>query len=133
MLSSALAVVNDPAFAEVFSPQALAEVPLAATIGGIVVSGTVDRLLVDEASVTVVDYKTTRRPPDKLEDIPVAALKQMAAYVAALETIYHDRVVRAALLYTHEPRLLEIPSEALTPHKQRLGKAQESYAPLDIE
>ena len=57
----------------------------------------------------------------------------MAAYVAALETIYPGRPVSAALLYTQAPQLFEIPPEHLAIHKQRLGEAQESYAPLDIE
>ncbi|MDJ0642927.1 MAG: double-strand break repair helicase AddA [Erythrobacter sp.] len=133
MLASALAVLDDPTFAEIFSPMALAEVPLAATVEGIVVSGTVDRLLVDETAITVVDFKTTRRPPERWEDIPRAALKQMATYVAALEAIYPNRPVRAALLFTHAPRLYAIPAEAIERHKDRLGDAQESYAPLDIE
>ena len=133
MLSSALAVLDNPDFRDIFSADALAEVPLAATINGVVVSGTVDRLLITAQSVTVVDFKTTRRPPRNLADIPNAALKQMAAYVAALEMIYPGRAIRAALLYTHSPQMFEIPPEALAPHKQRLGEAQESYAPLDIE
>jgi len=133
MLESALAVLDNPDFQDIFSARALAEVPLAATINGVVIAGTVDRLLVGEDSVTVVDFKTTRRPPIGLKDISSAALKQMAAYVAALEAIYPGRAIRAALLYTHAPQMFEITPEALAPHKQRLGEAQESYVPLDIE
>ncbi|MEP0191207.1 MAG: double-strand break repair helicase AddA [Erythrobacter sp.] len=133
MLSSALNVLRDPAFAGIFSPDALAEVPLAATVGGVVVSGTADRLLVSDDQVTVIDFKTTRRPPASAGDIPVATLRQMAAYTAALEAIYPGSTVRAGVLYTHAPQMFEIPSEALRPHKQRLGDKQESFAPLDIE
>ncbi|MDP4605277.1 MAG: double-strand break repair helicase AddA, partial [Erythrobacter sp.] len=41
MLGAALGVLDHPDFAAIFSLQALAEVPLAATIGGVVVAGTV--------------------------------------------------------------------------------------------
>ncbi|MEM6475681.1 MAG: double-strand break repair helicase AddA [Pseudomonadota bacterium] len=133
MVESAIRVIADPQFTDIFSPDALAEVPLAATVDGVVISGTVDRLLVRADSVTVVDFKTTRRPPESAADIPTATLKQMAAYTAALAVIYPDRPNSAAILYTHAPILHAIAPEALAPHKQYLGTAQESYALSDIE
>lgn len=133
MLKSALAVIEQPEFAEIFSPSALAEVPLAATVGGVVIAGTADRLLVTETEVTVVDFKTTRRPPKRTEDIPVSTLRQMSAYAAALAKIYPGRTIRTAILYTHAPSLFEIPSVTLDLHKDRLGETQESYAPAAIE
>ncbi len=133
MLESALTVLDTLEFADIFTEDALAEVPLAATIGGVVVAGTADRLLVTDQAVTVVDFKTTRRPPTLAEAIPRATLRQMAAYTAALEAIYPGRTVRAAVLYTHAPRLFEIPADLLVAHKDRLGETQESYAPLPLE
>jgi ATP-dependent helicase/nuclease subunit A len=133
ILAAALLVIGDPAFAALFSSQALAEVPLAATVGGIVVAGTADRLLIEEHRVTVVDFKTTRRPPSHRDAIPVATLRQMAAYVAALEAIYPDRAVRACVLYTHAPVLFELPTDVLAVHKSGLQEAQQSYLPLAIE
>ncbi|MEO0644410.1 MAG: hypothetical protein AAFY47_13500, partial [Pseudomonadota bacterium] len=55
------------------------------------------------------------------------SLRQMAAYVAALEAIYPGRPVRAALLYTQTPQLIALPASALAPHKDHLGTAQQSY------
>ncbi|MBV7267280.1 double-strand break repair helicase AddA [Erythrobacter ani] len=133
MLASALTVLGSDDFEEIFSPDALAEVPLTATVGGTVITGTADRLLVRDDTVTVVDFKTTRRAPQGLDDVPAAPLRQMAAYVAALEVIFPGRAVRAAILYTHSPLLIDIPAGVLELHKDRLGTAQESYAPLDIE
>ncbi|KPP90282.1 double-strand break repair helicase AddA [Erythrobacter sp. HL-111] len=129
MAASALAVLANPAFAAIFSDRALAEVPLAATIGGIVVAGTADRLLVGADEVTVVDFKTTRRPPARLEEVPAATLRQMAAYAAALGAIHPGRRIRAALLYTHAPLLIELPPETLAAHKRELGEAEETYPP----
>ncbi|KPF65031.1 double-strand break repair helicase AddA [Porphyrobacter sp. AAP60] len=133
MISSALGVLDHPQFAALFSSQALAEVPLAATIGGIVVAGTVDRLLIEDNRITVVDFKTTRRPPASADEIPAATLRQMAAYVAALESIYPDREVRSGVLYTHSPVLFELAPEQLSGPKQQLDSTQESYWPLAIE
>ncbi len=133
MLAAALGVLDHPDFAAIFSPAALAEVPLAATVEGVVVAGTADRLLIEADAVTVVDFKTTRRPPASVAEIPPATLRQMAAYVAALEAIYPGRRVRAGVLYTHVPLLLTLPSEALSPHKSALKAPQQSYPLADIE
>lgn len=120
LLASALAVIATPDFASIFGPDALAEVPLAATVGGQVIAGTADRLLVTGGEVTVVDFKTARRPPATLEAIPEGIVRQMAAYVAALEVIYPGRKVRAAVLYTQTPQLFALPDSALAPHKAAL-------------
>jgi ATP-dependent helicase/nuclease subunit A len=128
MLARALAVIAEPAWAALFSPAALAEVPLAATVGGQVIAGTADRLLVEDTRVLVADFKTARRPPATLEEMPRATLRQMAAYAAALERIYPGRRIEAAVLYTQAPRLIAIPAELLESHKPGLTAAEESFA-----
>ncbi len=127
MTAAALRVLGEPAWAEVFGPGSLAEVPIAAVVGERVVSGTLDRLLLLPDRVRVVDFKTDRRPPDHIDDVPRASLRQMGAYVAALETIYPGRRIEAALLYTHTPQLVVIPPEVITAHKPALQGAQESF------
>jgi len=99
----------------------------------VVVAGTVDRLLIEQTRITVVDFKTTRRPPSSAAAIPVATLRQMAAYVAALEVIYPGREVRAGVLYTHAPILFDLPAATLAAHKNALQTTQQSLLPLDIE
>ncbi|MBK6800949.1 MAG: double-strand break repair helicase AddA [Novosphingobium sp.] len=124
MTDAALAVLANRAWADLFSPAALAEVPIAATVGGQVIAGTIDRLLVEGKRIRLVDFKTARRPPAGLDEVPVAILRQMAAYSAALEAAYPGRTVEAALLYTQVPMLLEIPGDLLAVHKQALTPAQ---------
>ena len=133
LLAAALAVLQHPDFAAIFSPLALAEVPLAATVDGVVVAGTVDRLLIEEGRITVVDFKTTRRPPSTPADIPLSTLRQMAAYVAALEAIYPGHEVRAGVLYTHAPMLFELAPDALALHKNALQTPQQSLSLPGIE
>ena len=93
-------------------------------MGGQVIAGTIDRLLVTPDAVTIVDFKTTRRPPEREAEIPVGTLRQMAAYVAAVEVIYPGRSVRAAVLYTHAPRLIALTETVLAAHKPELQAAQ---------
>ena len=107
---AACRVIDDPRFAAVFGADALAEAPIAAVVpGGAVVAGTVDRLLVTDATVQVIDFKTARNAPASLADIPSYHVRQMAAYVAALRVIFPDRTVSAALLYTAAPALFALP------------------------
>ncbi len=98
-------MLDDPQFADVFAKDALVEVPLTGLIGGAVVSGTVDRLLVTPAKVLIVDYKTNRNPPRDPARAPEAYAKQMRAYAALLRGVYPDRAIEAALLWTELPRL----------------------------
>jgi ATP-dependent helicase/nuclease subunit A len=110
-----------------FGPDALAEAPIAAVVGdGVVVSGTVDRLLVTPERITVVDFKTGRRAPQSLAEVPPYHVRQMAAYVEALGAIFPGRPVEAALLYTGAPVLLTLPPALLADHKPRFATAQQS-------
>jgi len=124
MLASALDVIGDPQWSELFSPASLAEVPIAATVGDRVLAGTIDRLLVAPDRVRVVDFKTARRPPETLAGIPRSTVRQMAAYVLALEGTYPGRRIEAAVLYTSAPRLIVIPDDVIAAHKQALRQVQ---------
>ncbi|PEQ11430.1 double-strand break repair helicase AddA [Novosphingobium sp. PC22D] len=124
MAGDAVAVVGHPDWADLFGPGSLAEVPFSAVVGGQVVAGSVDRLLVTPDRVRLVDFKTTRRPPERIEDIPKPILRQMAAYVAALEAVFPGRAVSAAVLFTAVPRLLPLPAALIDPLKADLQATQ---------
>ena len=64
----------------------------------------------------VVDFKTGRRVPADADAIDPYYLRQMGAYVAALQRVFPGRPVRAALLYTEGPRLLPIPDALVALH-----------------
>ncbi|MGZ2411227.1 ATP-dependent helicase/nuclease subunit A [Sphingomonas sp. F9_3S_D5_B_2] len=103
-------VLEDAALAPLFGPGSLAEAPLAATLpDGRVIAGTVDRLLVEDSRVSVLDFKTGRVPTGEAA-IPAAHRAQMAAYSEALRVIFPGRAIKAALLYTGGPQLFELPS-----------------------
>ncbi|HSR55134.1 MAG TPA: 3'-5' exonuclease, partial [Alphaproteobacteria bacterium] len=108
-----LTLLDHPDFADLFAPGSLAEVPVTGVIAGTVVSGQVDRLVVTDSEVLVVDYKTGRRPPRAAAEVPAAYLRQMALYRALLGGVFPDHKVRAALVYTAVPVLLALPDEAL--------------------
>jgi ATP-dependent helicase/nuclease subunit A len=77
------------------------------------VSGQVDRLAVTADAVLIADFKTNRPAPRRLEDVPPAYICQLALYRSALLQLYPDKTVRAALIWTEIPDLMEIPAATM--------------------
>ena len=122
-------VMADPAHAGLFGADGLAEAPIAAVLAdGTVVSGVVDRLVVEDDRVRVIDYKTGRVPPAP-GAVPDYHLRQMAAYAAALAVIFPGRRIEAGLLYTATPVLLWLPELVLASHKPGFTTTEQSLAP----
>ena len=127
IIESTMSIIEDPAFADLFSTETLAEAPIAAVVGEEVIAGTVDRLLVTGSLVRVVDFKTGRFVPEGPDDVPRPHLRQMAAYSAALEVIFPGRRIEAALLYTAGPKMVPLPPDLLRLHKPGFPGAQQEF------
>jgi ATP-dependent helicase/nuclease subunit A len=107
-----LRVLDDPSFHEAFQPGSRAEVPIVGKLllnGETVrVSGQIDRLAVTPDMVLICDFKTNRPAPRRIENVPRAYITQLALYRAVLEKLYPGRTIRAALLWTEVPDLMEL-------------------------
>ena len=86
----------------------MAEIPVTGFVDGQLVSGQIDRMLVKDGEILIVDYKTNRPPPREAKDVPAVYQRQMKAYAATMRKIYPGRNVRCALLWTDGARLMEI-------------------------
>jgi len=112
-----LAVLRHPQFAPIFGPGSRAETPIVGLAGrNRALSGQMDRLLVTETEVLIVDYKTNRPPPKVAEDVAPLYLKQMAAYRDVIHNIYPGRKVSCALLWTDGPVLMPLSENLLDPY-----------------
>ena len=110
------AVLADPRFAALFGPGSRAEVSITGRLRGRPVAGQVDRLVVTADEVLIADYKSNRPPPKSLGEALEkygSYLKQLALYRDVLRRLYPGRPVRAALLWTETPELMEIPAKTL--------------------
>jgi ATP-dependent helicase/nuclease subunit A len=117
LAAQVMAILDDPRFAPLFAGSR-AEVPIVGRIARpglppLAVSGQIDRLAVTPEAVLIADYKTNRPAPRRIEDVPVGYVAQLALYRAVLGALYPDRQVRAALLWTDVPELMEVPAAAL--------------------
>jgi ATP-dependent helicase/nuclease subunit A len=113
-----LALIGDRRFAAVFGEGSRAEVGIVGRLERpgrppALVSGQIDRLVVTQNEVLVVDFKTNHAPPSLPAEAPRTYLRQLALYRAVLGKLYPQLPVRTALLWTETPELMEIPAPAL--------------------
>lgn len=125
LIDEVCAILDHPGFAPVFSAAARVEVPvigrLTASSGEeVAVSGQIDRLFVTESEVLIVDYKTNRAVPASVDGTPGEYVTQLGVYRRLLLDIFSGRRVRAALLWTAAPSLMEIPAEMLDEAVEKL-------------
>ncbi len=117
MRQQVFTLIDGKEFADVFAPGSRAEVPIVGYIprGGdqpLGVSGQVDRLVAGDA-VLIADYKTDSAVPQRHDDAPSAYVAQLALYRAVISRLYPGRTVRAALIFTNGPALLEVPAASM--------------------
>jgi ATP-dependent helicase/nuclease subunit A len=104
-----MAILNHPDFAPIFGPGSMAEVPITGLLDeSTLISGQIDRLLITDNEILIVDYKTNRPPPDNVDDVPIQYKNQLQSYARTLEKIYPDRPIKTALLWTNVPALMDI-------------------------
>jgi ATP-dependent helicase/nuclease subunit A len=120
-----LELLADSRFANLFAGDSRAEVPLVGTLtqkGGEIVniSGQIDRLIVTDDTILIADFKTNRVPPRTPDAIPPAYLRQMTLYRALLKKLYPQRSVRAVLIWTETPEIMEISEAALEAELTRI-------------
>ena len=116
VLAQCETVLAHPELAAAFAPGSRAEVPLAGEVAGLVITGIVDRLAVTAAAVVAIDFKTSRQPPASAAEAPVLYLRQMAAYRALLATIFPDRPITCALVWTETATVMPLPDPLLDAH-----------------
>jgi len=94
-------VLADPSFSELFGPGSLGEAPLAATLpDGRVIAGTVDRLLIEEGRVSVLDFKTGLPRPEHA--------RQVELYGKAVQIMHPGTRVETRVIYLGDAIILNI-------------------------
>ncbi|MEA2830169.1 MAG: ATP-dependent helicase/nuclease subunit [Bradyrhizobium sp.] len=118
LVEDLMGLIGNPRFASVFASGSRAEVSVAGKLDRpgrppALVSGQIDRLVVTPSEVLIIDYKTNHAPPHLAAEAPLAYVRQLALYRAVLQKLYPHLPVRAALLWTETPELMEVSTPAL--------------------
>lgn len=105
--------LNDKDLGAIFGANSRAEVAIIgkspALPKDIIINGTIDRMIITDKEILILDYKTNRPPPKTIMDTPKQYINQMAAYYAVLREAFKDKEIRCALLWTDGPMLAQIP------------------------
>ncbi len=112
LLSEVRDVILEPYEWNVFQENALIEVPFSAKIpalGSKIIHGIIDRILIHEDKIQIIDYKTNRVLPEDYSQCPDGVLNQLAAYAIAARNIYPKHQIEVAILWTKEAKLMPIP------------------------
>ena len=120
LLSEAAGVLSLPDLSHLFDAGSLAEVSVTASLNGRQIEGTLDRVVVTDATVLAVDFKSNRVVPETPDLVPDGILRQMGAYAHALGQIYPGRSIQTAILWTAAPKLMYLDTETVT---AALGRA----------
>ena len=97
-------------------PGSRAEVAIVGSDGKRTVSGQIDRLMVLDDHILIVDYKSDRLAPELISDVPDAYLAQLAQYFRLIQRIYPTHIIQCGLLWTDSPRLMNIDTSAFEPY-----------------
>ena len=123
LLAEAEKVLTRPGLAPLFDGDALTEVSITADLGSARLHGTIDRLIVAADHVLAVDFKTNAMVPDVVGDCPDGLLRQMGAYAHALGSLYPDRRIETAILWTRTASLMRLPHGSVTAALESAGIA----------
>ncbi|MDR1693776.1 MAG: double-strand break repair helicase AddA [Lactobacillaceae bacterium] len=103
-----LRLFKDDRFTVLFGPNSREEVPIMGEVDGKIISAQIDRLVVLEDKIMVVDFKTNRPAAKDVADVPAAYLKQLALYEKLLAKIYPDKNIESYILWTDIAELMKI-------------------------
>lgn len=103
-----LSLLDNPSFGSVFGPSSKAEVPLMGEDSGKIISGQIDRLVIEPDRVIIVDFKTNRYPAKTINDVPKTYITQLRAYRTLLQKIYPEKEIKTYILWTNNANMMEI-------------------------
>ena len=103
-----LRLLEDEKFNPLFAPGSKAEVPIIGEVDGRIISAQVDRLVVTDSEVMIVDFKTNRPAAKSLNEVPAVYFKQLRAYRDLLAKIYSGKTVKSYILWTDTAQIMQI-------------------------
>lgn len=110
-VAEAARVLDDSTFSNLFDAKVHAELPFSAPLGDRIIRGQIDRLIVEDDRVLIVDFKSNRTVPTKVADTPPGILEQLGAYAFAAAHLFPGKEIETAILWTATPEIQAIPHD----------------------
>lgn len=108
IIGEVFSLLDNPQFGSVFGPHSKAEVPVMGLVGNKIISGQIDRLIVEPQRVIIVDFKTNRPAAATPAEVPAVYRRQLAAYRSLLKEIYPEKKIISLILWTNTAKLMPI-------------------------
>ena len=93
------ALLNNPDFTDIFGSNSYAEVPISGDLRGQKFNGQIDRLIITDTTLTIIDFKSNRSVPKTKEEIPEIYIAQLGVYKDLLQQVYPNHTVECALIW----------------------------------
>ena len=103
-----LNLLTDKEYEPIFGADSRAEVPVFGEVDGKIISGQIDRLVIQKDKVIIVDFKTNRPASKTLAETPEVYKKQLKTYEALIRKIYSQQKVESYILWTNDARLMRV-------------------------
>jgi ATP-dependent helicase/nuclease subunit A len=117
LAAKAVRILHNPEFAELFGPDARAEVPFLATAHRhgteIRLAGRIDRLVVTPQRVRIVDFKSDAIEKPGLSNVRPAYWTQLGLYALLARELFPGHAIEAAILWTAPESLMILPAGPL--------------------
>ena len=117
LVAGVMSVLSHEQLQAVFSQRSQSEVTIMGTLAlegrDYAISGRIDRLVVSEDRVIILDYKTSRLTPKAPSDVPLSHRAQLAIYRQILQPLYPGKNIDCVLVYTESATVMSLPPELL--------------------
>ncbi len=129
LVKESLDILQHPDMTRFFGPESRAEVDVAEEVNATemvsgracTISGRIDRLIVHESHIDIVDFKTGRAVPADPQDVDPAVIGQLALYRHTISRIATGRDVAAHIVWTATCLVMTIPNRLLDEALVRIG------------
>jgi ATP-dependent helicase/nuclease subunit A len=85
-------------FSIFFNSNSLAEVPIYGKVDDFIVSGQIDRLVINNDKIIIIDYKNTNSIPTKISN---NYIEQLNFYKKIIKKIYTDKAIESYIIWTN--------------------------------
>lgn len=117
MATSVCNILANEQLAHLFGPDSQGETAITGivTVAGqrTRITGRVDRLVTSPDKVTIADYKTNRRPPGTIDEVPPGYVVQLALYRQLIAQIQPRHQIECMLIWTEDGSVTVLDEEKL--------------------
>ena len=100
-------------FQDIFAESTYAEIDISGEVRGQKFNGQIDRLLIKDHQIRIIDFKSNKIIPKTLEEVPTSYLGQLSIYKALLQKVYPQHEIVCELVWVRAATRMLVPTSFL--------------------